>query len=89
MFSAWKLDVSMAHAREKRGKYMLMMMQLKIGDVFKVWKKYTKENKRYSEISEVSKTKQKIANTKLEILGLYLNSDLVVESPRIPAFCQV
>lgn len=64
----------MAHAREKRGKYMLMMMQLKIGDVFKVWKKYTKENKRYSEISEVSKTKQKIANTKLEIKKLHLKN---------------
>jgi len=50
MFSAWKFEVSMSHAREKRGKYMLMMMQLKIGDVFKVWKDYTKENRTFREV---------------------------------------
>ncbi|GMH56331.1 hypothetical protein TrLO_g10324 [Triparma laevis f. longispina] len=73
-FDAWRLEVNIGHEREKKGKYMLMMMSLSVKDVFKVWKKWAKENKRYGEMDGVAKAKEKVELTKAEIKKLHLKN---------------
>jgi hypothetical protein len=74
MFSAWKFEVSIAHEREKKGKYMFMMMQIKISDIFKVWKDYTKENRTFREMSANIQAKEKIADMKVQLKKLNLRN---------------
>ncbi|GMI09227.1 hypothetical protein TrVE_jg1230 [Triparma verrucosa] len=73
-FDAWRLEVSIGREREKKGKYMMMMMSLSVKDVFKVWKKWAKENKRFGERDAKEKAKELVATTKAEIKKLHLKN---------------
>jgi len=70
MFLAWKLDTNMEHDRDKRGKYMLMMVQLKVGDVFKAWLKVHREEVAFKEIKSVGTSKVQVEESKADIKRL-------------------
>lgn len=75
MFQAWKQDASMEADREKRGKFMMMMVQLKVGDVFKAWLKVHKEEQALNIGTSVLEAKAAAESAKVDIKRLnYENS---------------